>query len=50
MNVLLDTSTFLWLTQEPHMISESAREVLDDPTTALNMSHAKMCTAILSTV
>ena len=42
MNVLLDTCTFLWLTQEPHMISEPAREVLDDPTTVLNMSHASV--------
>ena len=42
MNVLLDTCTFLWLTQEPHMISELAREVLDDPTTVLNMSHASV--------
>jgi PIN domain nuclease of toxin-antitoxin system len=42
MNVLLDTCTFLWLTREPHMISELAREVLDDPTTILNMSHASV--------
>ncbi len=42
MNVLLDTWTFLWLTQEPHVISESAREVLDNPTTVLNMSHASV--------
>ncbi len=42
MNVLLDTCTFLWLTREPHMISPLAREVLDDPTTILNMSHASV--------
>jgi PIN domain nuclease of toxin-antitoxin system len=42
MNVLLDTCTFLWLTREPHMISAPAREVLDDPTTILNMSHASV--------
>ena len=42
MNVLLDTCTFLWLTREPHMISALAREVLDDPTTILNMSHASV--------
>ena len=42
MNVLLDTCTFLWLTREPQMISELAREVLDDPTTVLNMSHASV--------
>lgn len=42
MNVLLDICTFLWPTREPHMISPLAREVLDDPTTMLNMSHASV--------
>ena len=42
MKVLLDTCTFLWLTREPQMISPLAREVLDDPTTILNMSQASV--------
>ena len=42
MNVLLDTCTFLWLTREPHMISATARGVLDDPTTILKMSQASV--------
>jgi len=45
MNVLLDTFTFLWLTREPQMISALAREVLDDPTTILNMNH-RPCHAV----
>jgi PIN domain nuclease of toxin-antitoxin system len=42
MNVLLDTCTFLWLTREPHMISASARAILDDPTTILHMSQTSV--------
>jgi PIN domain nuclease of toxin-antitoxin system len=42
MNVLLDTCTFLWLTREPHMISDTARAILDDPTTILHMSQTSV--------
>lgn len=39
-NYLLDTCTFLWLAQQPEMISKAAAEALDDPASELYFSDA----------
>jgi PIN domain nuclease of toxin-antitoxin system len=36
--LLLDTCTFVWLTSEPDRLSETARELLDDPSRSIVLS------------
>ena len=38
MNYLLDTCTFLWLTNKPQMLSESAKSLINDPVNVLYLS------------
>ena len=45
--VLLDTCTFLWLTQEPEKLSNTCRAVIDDPSTILLVSHASVWEIVL---
>ena len=40
MTLLLDTCTFIWLAQEPHKLSQMARQAIDDPANDLLLSHA----------
>lgn len=40
--LLLDTCTFIWLTQEPARISRAARAALDDPGNDLLLSHVSV--------
>lgn len=42
MRLLLDTCTFLWLTQEPDRLSKSAHAAVDDETNELLLSHASI--------
>lgn len=39
MRLLLDTCTFLWLTQEPDRLSDAARRAIDNPKNELLFSH-----------
>lgn len=40
--LLLDTCTFIWLTQEPVKLSRSARQAIDDVHNELLLSHASI--------
>ena len=42
MNVLLDTCTFLWLSQQPTELSQGAVEVLNDPQNTLTCSDVSL--------
>ena len=42
MRLLLDTCTFIWLTQEPKQLSAEARAGIDDPANDLFFSHVSV--------
>ncbi|MSP60282.1 MAG: type II toxin-antitoxin system VapC family toxin [Myxococcales bacterium] len=42
MRLLLDTCTFIWLTQAPKRLSPAARSALDDPSNELYFSHVSI--------
>lgn len=42
MRVLLDTCTFIWLTQEPARVSPAARSAIDEPDNDLLLSHVSV--------
>lgn len=47
MDALLDTCTFLWLALEPRRISNAAKQVIDDPSVSLGLSHASVLEIVL---
>ncbi len=47
MQALLDTCAFLWLALEPGRISDAARQVIDDPSIPLGLSHATILEIVL---
>jgi PIN domain nuclease of toxin-antitoxin system len=44
---LLDTCTFLWLVQQPEMISTTAAIAIDDPSNELFFSHVSVMEIVL---
>ncbi len=42
MRLLLDTCTFIWLAQEPHKLSATARDALDNDANDLLLSHVSV--------
>ena len=42
MNLLLDPCTLIWLASEPGRLSANAAATIDDPTSALHVSHASL--------
>ncbi|MBI2373105.1 MAG: type II toxin-antitoxin system VapC family toxin [Deltaproteobacteria bacterium] len=42
MRLLLDTCTFIWLTQEPQLLSAKARAALDNDSNELLLSHVSV--------
>lgn len=42
MRLLLDTCTFLWLTQEPDRLSDAARDAIDNSQNELFLSHVSI--------
>ena len=42
MNLLLDSSTLIWLAGEPAQLSAAAKAAIDDPTSVLQVSHASL--------
>ena len=47
MNVLLDTCTLIWLTQEPERLSEKSRTVIENSDNELLVSHVSVWEMIL---
>ncbi len=46
-NCLLDTCTFLWLAQQPGMVSDVAANVIDDPSNGLFMSDSSILEIVM---
>ena len=47
MNVLLDTCTLVWLTQEPEQLSDRSRSIIENPENELLVSHASVWEVLL---
>jgi PIN domain nuclease of toxin-antitoxin system len=46
-NILLDTCTLIWLTQEPEQLSENSRTIIEDSDSELMVSHASVWEMLL---
>lgn len=49
MNILLDTCTLIWLTQEPERLSEKSRTIIENPDNELLVSHVSVWEMLLKT-
>ena len=47
MNLLLDSCTLIWLASEPGRLSTEAAAAIDDPASALHVSHASLWEIVL---
>jgi len=48
-NILLDTCTLIWLTQEPERLSEKSRTIIENPDNELLVSHVSVWEMLLKT-
>lgn len=49
MNILLDTCTLIWLTQESERLSEKSRTIIENPDNELLVSHVSVWEMLLKT-
>ncbi len=49
MNILLDTCTLIWLTQEPERLSEKSKTIIENPDNELLVSHVSVWEMLLKT-
>ena len=49
MNILLDTCTLIWLTQEPERLSEKSRTIIENQDNELLVSHVSVWEMLLKT-
>jgi len=48
-NILLDTCTLIWLTQEPERLSEKSKTIIENPDNELLVSHVSVWEMLLKT-